>query len=117
MDDYNFEALVADGKHYRPGSCIVRDEYVVLDSLSFTQEGILFRISGMTVAAFMQQYGQLPLPPYINYSKDKEERYQTCFAKYMGSAAAPTASLHFTPRLLDALSTAGHVIEYATLHV
>ena len=113
VDEYRFEALVADGKHYRPGSRIVWDENVVLDSVAFTQEGILFQISGMTVSDFMQAYGQLPLPPYITYTKDKEQRYQTCFAKYMGSAAAPTASLHFTPRLSDAW----HTLEYATLHV
>ena len=117
VDEYRFEALVADGKHYRPGSRIVWDENVVLDSVAFTQEGILFQISGMTVSDFMQAYGQLPLPPYITYTKDKEQRYQTCFAKYMGSAAAPTASLHFTPRLLSGLSDAWHTLEYATLHV
>lgn len=116
-DDCHFEALVADGKHYRPGSRIVWNDSVVLDSIAFTQEGILFHISGMTALDFMQAYGQLPLPPYINYTKDKEQRYQTCFAKYMGSAAAPTASLHFTPKLLSGLSDAWHSIEYATLHV
>lgn len=116
-DDYHFEALVADGKHYRPGGRIVWDDRVVLDSVAFTQEGILFQISGMTVSDFMQAYGQLPLPPYIDYTKDKEQRYQTCFAKYMWSAAAPTASLHFTPRLLAALTEAWHTLEYATLHV
>lgn len=117
VDEHHFEALVADGKHYRPGSRIVWDDNVVLDSLEFTQEGILFQITGMTVVAFMETCGQLPLPPYISYTKDKEQRYQTCFAKYMWSAAAPTASLHFTPRLLSALCDAWHTLEYATLHV
>lgn len=117
IDEYRFEALVADGKHYRPGSRIVWDDRVVLNSIQFTEEGILFQISGMTISDFMQVYGQLPLPPYITYTKDKEQRYQTCFAKYMWSAAAPTASLHFTPRLLSGLSEAWHTLEYATLHV
>lgn len=117
VDDHSFEALVADGKHYRPWSRIIRNDDVVLDSVSFTQEWILFRLSGITVEEFMHNYGQLPLPPYITYTKDKEEWYQTCFAKYMWSAAAPTASLHFTPRLLQDISRAGHCIEYATLHV
>ena len=48
-------------------------------------------------------YGQMPLPPYIHYEKEKEKRYQTTFAQDLGSAAAPTASLHFSQNLLSQL--------------
>ena len=48
-------------------------------------------------------YGQMPLPPYIRYEKEKEKRYQTAFAQDLGSAAAPTASLHFSEKLLSVL--------------
>jgi S-adenosylmethionine:tRNA ribosyltransferase-isomerase len=62
----------------------------------------------------LEKYGNLPLPPYIEYTKEKEQDYQTVFAKNPGSVAAPTASLHFTQELLDALPCSK---EYVTLHV
>ncbi len=62
----------------------------------------------------MEQYGTLPLPPYIEYKKEKEKDYQTSFAKTDGSVAAPTASLHFTRELLEKIQ---NPIEYLTLHV
>jgi S-adenosylmethionine:tRNA ribosyltransferase-isomerase len=62
----------------------------------------------------MKQYGELPLPPYIEYTKSKEEDYQTTFAKKEGSVAAPTASLHFTQELLAKLPIEE---KYITLHV
>ena len=62
----------------------------------------------------MRRYGELPLPPYIEYAKSKEADYQTSFAKIDGSVAAPTASLHFTHELLEKLP---HEKYYVTLHV
>lgn len=62
----------------------------------------------------MKKYGELPLPPYIEYTKSKEADYQTSFAKKEGSAAAPTASLHFTQELLAKLPIEK---KYVTLHV
>lgn len=62
----------------------------------------------------MRKYGELPLPPYIEYSKEKEIDYQSAFAKNEGSVAAPTASLHFTNTLLDRIENPK---EYITLHV
>jgi len=53
--------------------------------------------------SFLEKYAQMPLPPYINYEKEKEQWYQTFFAQEIGSAAAPTASLHFTPELIEKL--------------
>lgn len=69
-------------------------------SLFFTENGICFQIKGMDLLDFLEKYGEMPLPPYISYEKDKEKRYQTYFAQEVGSAAAPTASLHFTPELI-----------------
>lgn len=116
-DDYHFEVLVSDGKHYRPGSVIYWDDTITLYSESFTQEWLLFRIEGADITSFLDVYGYMPLPPYISYDDTKAVFYQTCFAHYIGSAAAPTASLHFTPALLSSLSMCWHVLSYATLHV
>ncbi len=76
--------------------------------------GRVMTTHGTTIEAIMEQYGELPLPPYITYSKEKEKDYQTVFAKKEGSVAAPTASLHFTTELLEKLSLQK---EYVTLHV
>lgn len=69
----------------------------------------------------LKQYGHTPLPPYIKQSPlseaEKREQYQTVFAQQEGSVAAPTASLHFTPELLESLHNAGHTLVYVTLHV
>src|SRR5690606_31881509 len=71
--------------------------------------------------AVLQQHGTTPIPPYLKHTPLTEaalrERYQTIFAKNPGSVAAPTASLHFTERLIDALKNAGIDTAYVTLHV
>ena len=72
------------------------------------------RTHGESIESLMENYGELPLPPYIEYRASKEEDYQTAFAEKDGSVAAPTASLHFTQDLLDKLP---HEKEYITLHV
>ena len=72
-----FECLVSDGKHFKPGSEIVIDEKVSFLSLAFTENGIAFQIKGMDLLDFLEKYGEMPLPPYIKYEKEKEERYQT----------------------------------------
>lgn len=78
-----------------------------------------FAISRM--AAILERYGTTPIPPYIKHSPLSERalrtEYQAVFAKTKGSVAAPTASLHFTPRLLAALQKAGHTVLFVTLHV
>ncbi|MBN8615338.1 MAG: tRNA preQ1(34) S-adenosylmethionine ribosyltransferase-isomerase QueA [Deltaproteobacteria bacterium] len=74
---------------------------------------------GLTVREAIARAGQVPLPPYIRRdpSEDDLSRYQTIFANAEGSVAAPTAGLHFTPRLLEAMGRAGHAIARVTLHV
>lgn len=70
--------------------------------------------NGISIEYLMEKYGELPLPPYIEYTKEKEKDYQTSFADKNGSVAAPTASLHFTQELLEKI----HIPkEYVTLHV
>jgi len=73
------------------------------------------------IIPFLEKYGKTPLPPYIKHSTlsstESKKKYQSVFAKIAGSVAAPTASLHFTPRLLHALKTQGHSIVFVTLHV
>ncbi|MBC7194505.1 MAG: tRNA preQ1(34) S-adenosylmethionine ribosyltransferase-isomerase QueA [Caldisericia bacterium] len=66
---------------------------------------------------FIQEVGEVPLPPYIKRKDIKEEDYQTIYGKYLGSIAAPTAGLHFTENLLNKLKEKGVKIEYVTLHV
>ncbi len=75
----------------------------------FSYEGIFLEV--------LDQLGQMPLPPYIKESLDDKERYQTVYAKHPGSAAAPTAGLHFTDELLEELTQEGIQTAYLTLHV
>lgn len=112
----DFEALVADGKHYRPGTRIFWSDDIWFESLRFTTEGILMRMHGAILSDFLEIYAQLPLPPYISYDKEKESDYNTVFAEYEWSVAAPTASLHFTDYLLQRV-TAMCQREFVTLHV
>jgi S-adenosylmethionine:tRNA ribosyltransferase-isomerase len=70
-----------------------------------------------TVEEFIEHYGTLPLPPYIEHPESTDDQYQTTFAKKTGSAAAPTAGLHFTPELIETLKKAGHSWEEITLEV
>lgn len=112
-----FECLVSDSKNFRPWAKIFFNEKVILHSLKFTENGILFRIEGDQIFSFLEQLGEMPLPPYITYEKEKEQRYQTFFAEEMGSAAAPTASLHFTPELVKTLEEKKVWFQYLCLHV
>lgn len=77
--------------------------------IQFTYEGIFEEI--------LDQLGQMPLPPYITHQLKDKNRYQTVYAKYDGSAAAPTAGLHFTPELLQQVKDMGVDIAEVTLHV
>ena len=77
--------------------------------IRFTYDGIFEEI--------LDQLGQMPLPPYITHQLEDKNRYQTVYAKHNGSAAAPTAGLHFTPELLEAIKKKGVDIASVTLHV
>ncbi len=84
-----------------------KEEGIVIAKLIY--EGILMEI--------LDKLGTMPLPPYIHEKLEDQSRYQTVYAKNLGSAAAPTAGLHFTPELLENLKNKGVQIEYVTLHV
>lgn len=77
--------------------------------VQFTYDGIFYEV--------LDQLGEMPLPPYIKEQLPEKERYQTVYAKEEGSAAAPTAGLHFTNKLLDELKEMGVIITFITLHV
>jgi S-adenosylmethionine:tRNA ribosyltransferase-isomerase len=82
---------------------------------------LAFALSGAALQSAIEQTGEMPLPPYISSRRPADERdaqdYQTLFAQRPGAVAAPTASLHFTPRLLDALAARGVLVQKVTLHV
>lgn len=80
---------------------------------------VLVRFDPPMDEAYLERHGHVPLPPYIHRPDEPtdQERYQTVFSRVTGSAAAPTAGLHFTPRLLEALRAAGAEVAYVTLHV
>jgi S-adenosylmethionine:tRNA ribosyltransferase-isomerase len=75
----------------------------------FIYDGILMEI--------LDELGEMPLPPYIHEKLSNKDRYQTVYAKNIGSAAAPTAGLHFTPELLKSIEDMGVIVTYVTLHV
>lgn len=120
VDKNIWEALVKPGKKARPGHIlefgggILKGEVLEIGEdgtriINFQYEGIFEEI--------LDKLGEMPLPPYITEVLDDRERYQTVYAKNRGSAAAPTAGLHFTTKLLDEIKEKGVSIGYITLHV
>jgi S-adenosylmethionine:tRNA ribosyltransferase-isomerase len=96
------------------GTILTFREGITLEIEEHTDAGRIILIRGTDIYSLMEEYGQLPLPPYIEYSSEKESDYQTRFAEKDGSVAAPTASLHFTDELLSGIQAQK---EYITLHV
>ena len=117
--DGRLECLVSDDKNFKPWAEVFLNEekWIVLTSDEYSEDWIIFSIKWTWIFDFLDKYGQMPLPPYIRYEKEKEKRYQTTFAKDLGSAAAPTASLHFSKKLLSDLRSKGTEINFTTLHV
>ena len=113
QDHKHFEALVRPGNIFKIGSRI-HAFWVTFIVEWMTDTGRTLRIEWGEISSILEQYGNLPLPPYIDYSREKEDDYQTVFAKSNGSVAAPTASLHFTDELLSRINLPK---EYITLHV
>ena len=115
-----WETLVKPGKKARPGTKIIfGDGLLVGEVIDIVEEGnrlIQFTYEGV-FEEILDQLGQMPLPPYITHQLKDKNRYQTVYAKYEGSAAAPTAGLHFTPELLEKVRQAGVKIAEVTLHV
>lgn len=115
-----WETLVKPGKKARPGTRIsFGDGLLIGEVLEIGEEGnrlIRFEYEGI-FEEILDRLGQMPLPPYITHKLKDKNRYQTVYAKHDGSAAAPTAGLHFTPELLEQIKAKGVRIAHVTLHV
>ena len=118
-----WEALVKPGKRLRPGTSVE----IVDNSTADNRSGVLaevieLRQNGIKVLRFsdetlLLELGKIPLPPYIHTPLSHPERYQTVYARITGSAAAPTAGLHFTPELLGKIEQKGVHCLFVTLHI
>ena len=115
-----WECLVKPGKKARPGAVIDFGEGLLTgEIIDVVDEGnrlIQFHYEGI-FEEILDQLGEMPLPPYITHKLQDKNRYQTVYAKHEGSAAAPTAGLHFTPELLEELKEKGVDIARVTLDV
>ena len=115
-----WETLVKPGKKAKPGTRIIfGDGLLTGEVIDVVEEGnrlIQFHYEGVCEES-LDQLGQMPLPPYITHQLKDKNRYQTVYAKYDGSAAAPTAGLHFTEELLQKVKDMGVEIAEVTLHV
>lgn len=115
-----WETLVKPGKKCRPGTRLsFGDGLLKAEVLEVVEEGnrlIRFEYEGV-YEEVLDRLGEMPLPPYITHKLQDKNRYQTVYAKYEGSAAAPTAGLHFTVELLKEIEAKGIRLAYVTLHV
>ncbi|MBQ8413222.1 MAG: tRNA preQ1(34) S-adenosylmethionine ribosyltransferase-isomerase QueA [Lachnospiraceae bacterium] len=120
VDDRVWETLVKPGKKARPGARISFGEgKLVGEVMDVVEEGnrlVRFEYEGI-FEEVLDELGQMPLPPYITHALEDKNRYQTVYAKHTGSAAAPTAGLHFTEELLEQIEEKGVKIARVTLHV
>ncbi len=118
--DNVWETLVKPGKKARPGARIVFGDGILKgEVLEVVDEGnrlIRFEYEGI-FEEILDRLGQMPLPPYIIHQLKDKNRYQTVYAEHDGSAAAPTAGLHFTPELLEEIQAKGVRLAHVTLHV
>lgn len=115
-----WETLARPGKKCRPGTRLTfGDGLLRAEILETVEEGnrlVRFDYEGI-FEEVLDRLGEMPLPPYITHRLRDRDRYQTVYARHEGSAAAPTAGLHFTKELLDRLEGKGIGIAYVTLHV
>ncbi|MEK3683224.1 tRNA preQ1(34) S-adenosylmethionine ribosyltransferase-isomerase QueA [Paenibacillus sp. FSL R10-2736] len=119
LGEDRWEALVKPGKKLKTGAVIIFSEElraVVEDEADMGGRTLRFIYQGI-FQEILDRLGSMPLPPYIKETLDDRERYQTVYARHEGSAAAPTAGLHFTQELLEQIAAAGVNIAYITLHV
>jgi len=114
-----WEAMVKPGRRVGVGGTLIFDDGLTADVVDRTEEGgriLNFHANG-DPEELIEAAGQGPLPPYIHCQIDDPERYQTVYASADGSAAAPTAGLHFTPKLLEKIRNRGIQTAFVTLHV
>lgn len=115
-----WEALVKPGRKALAGQVIEYGQTLVGTVESVKDDGnriIKFTYDGKNIYEILDEIGNMPIPPYIKERLTDKNRYQTVYAKHLGSAAAPTAGLHFTKELLEKLKKKGVIIKYVTLHV
>jgi S-adenosylmethionine:tRNA ribosyltransferase-isomerase len=114
-----WEVLVKPGKRAKPGMVIEFGPELSCEVIGGTDFGgrvVRFAFSGI-FAELLDRLGETPLPPYIHERLSDSERYQTVYSRQRGSAAAPTAGLHFTPSLLEQIKEKGARLAFITLHV
>lgn len=114
-----WEILVNPGRKALPGQEIVFSDHfscTILDKTEFGGRRARFHYDG-DFDDCLDQIGEMPTPPYIHKKLENNDEYQTVYAKYRGSAAAPTAGLHFTPELLEEMKKKGAELLFVTLHV
>lgn len=114
-----WECLVRPGRKLRPGARVSFGDELDCEIVSVEDGGnrlVRFEYEGIFLEV-LERLGRMPLPPYIKETLDDPERYQTVYSKHPGSAAAPTAGLHFTPELLEKLAAKGVEQRFVTLHV
>lgn len=115
-----WEVILKPGRRAKPGARFVFGngelKAEILDVINEGNRLVKFEYEGL-FENVLDKLGEMPLPPYITKKLEDKDRYQTVFAKHNGSAAAPTAGLHFTPELLQKLKNKGVNIGYVTLHV
>lgn len=115
-----WEVILKPGKKAKPGARFVfGDGLLVAEIIDTVNDGnriVRFTYDGL-FENVLDKLGEMPLPPYITEHLEDRERYQTVYSKHEGSAAAPTAGLHFTPELLKKIENAGVNLAYVTLHV
>ena len=120
LDGDIWESIVRPGNKLKPGSKVIFGDGLlkaeILDVLEDGTRKVKFEYDGI-FNEILDQIGLMPLPPYIHESLKENDRYQPVYAKYEGSAAAPTAGLHFTPELLKKIEEKGIKIANVTLHV
>lgn len=120
LDGDRWETLVKPGKRVKPGTKLTfgggKLQAVCLDTLEHGGRVLEFSYDGLFYEV-LAELGEMPLPPYIKEKLDDPERYQTVYAREIGSAAAPTAGLHFTEELLEDIRQKGVHIVFITLHV
>ena len=118
--DNLWECLVRPGRKLKPGARVSFGDgqltAVVEAELEDGKRAVRFCYEGIFLE-ILEQLGKMPLPPYIKAELQDQERYQTVYSKVVGSAAAPTAGLHFTPELLEQMRDIGVKVCYVTLHV
>lgn len=115
-----WEVLTKPGRKALPGQVLEYGLGLVGTVVKVVEDGnriIKFSYPGSNIFEILDQIGNMPLPPYIKEKLKDKNRYQTVYAKDIGSAAAPTAGLHFTKELLEKLENKGVIIKYVTLHV